>query len=130
MTAVAAIGRPMRPSSMTARAVWVPVPSTVSGADPTRTPGDGRGIHHPAPARQIDRERLLAVHMLAVRDGRERDVGVRGGDREVQHDVDVGIGEQRRHLEGPGAGDAGRHGRGARHVEVGDRRHLERPSAR
>lgn len=40
MTAVADIGRPMSPPSIAARAVCVPVPRTVSGAHPTRTPAD------------------------------------------------------------------------------------------
>ena len=34
----AAVGTPMAPASIAARAVCVPVPSTVSGAQPTRTP--------------------------------------------------------------------------------------------
>ncbi len=38
MNAVAATGVPSEPESMTWRAVWTPVPSTVSGAQPTRTP--------------------------------------------------------------------------------------------
>ena len=38
MNAVAATGTPMSPASSAARAVWIPVPSTVSGAHPTRTP--------------------------------------------------------------------------------------------
>ena len=40
MTADADIGRPMSPPSIAARAVCVPVPRTVSGAHPTRTPAD------------------------------------------------------------------------------------------
>jgi hypothetical protein len=32
MNAVAAIGCPISPSSISRRAVWIPVPSTVSGA--------------------------------------------------------------------------------------------------
>jgi hypothetical protein len=38
MNAVAATGVPIAPSSRQRRAVCVPVPSTVSGAQPTRTP--------------------------------------------------------------------------------------------
>ena len=36
--AVAATGVPINPSSTALRAVWIPVPSTVSGAQPTRSP--------------------------------------------------------------------------------------------
>ena len=38
MNAVAAIGCPISPSSISRRAVWIPVPSTVSGALPIRRP--------------------------------------------------------------------------------------------
>jgi hypothetical protein len=37
IVAVAAMGLPIRPSSIALRAVCVPVPRTVSGAHPTRT---------------------------------------------------------------------------------------------
>ncbi len=37
MVAVAEMGRPISPSSMAFRAVWIPVPSTVSGAQPNTT---------------------------------------------------------------------------------------------
>ena len=38
MNAVAECGTPISPDSTTARAVWVPVPRSVSGAQPTRRP--------------------------------------------------------------------------------------------
>ena len=38
MVAVAEMGAPISPSSIALRAVWMPVPSTVSGAQPTATP--------------------------------------------------------------------------------------------
>ena len=98
----------------------MPVPSTVSGAQPTRTPAAAAASDHLRARSPIDGERLLAVDVLAVREGGERDLGVRGGDREVEHDVDVGIGEQRRTLERTGAGDARPRRRRPRGVEVGD----------
>ena len=48
-----------------------------------------RGLEHAPAASHIERERLLAVHVLARRERLQRDVDVRGWDGQVEHEVDV-----------------------------------------
>ena len=67
------------------------------------------------------RERLLSEHVLPVRDRREGDFGVRGRDGEVQHRLDLGIGEELGCRHRPAAGDAFSDALRAGTVEVGDR---------
>ncbi len=71
-----------------------------------------------------DAERLLAVHMLAGRDGAEADLDMGLRHREVDDDLDRGIGEHRvdRHRLEPELGGA-RLGRCL--VQVGDATHVE-----
>lgn len=89
MKAVAATGVPSSPASSTARAVCTPVPRTVSGAQPTRPPAcfgrveDGSGLSRGRG------QGLLAVDVLARGDRGMGDLGVGGGDGQVEDEVDV-----------------------------------------
>ena len=56
--------------------------------------GRPRGVQHLPGLRRRGRERLLAVDGLAGGDGRQGDLGVRGGDGQVQHEFDVVGGQQ------------------------------------
>jgi len=105
MTADALRGRPISPASIAARAVWVPLPSTVSGAQPTDTGRLGR-VEDRSGLREGRGERLLPVHMLGLPDRTQRDLRVCGRDREVQDGLHLGVGEQRRDREARAPGSS------------------------
>ena len=65
MKAVAAMGWPMAPSSISLRQVWRAAPRNVSGAPPTRRPFACGRFEQIAPLRAGQRQRLLDVGVLA-----------------------------------------------------------------
>ncbi len=60
--------RRSRPPAISRRAVCRPAPSTVSGAQPTRTPARGRRGEQAAPGRGVRGQRFLVPDVLARRD--------------------------------------------------------------
>jgi hypothetical protein len=53
-----------------------------------------RHLQHLSPVLAADGERLLRVDVLAGLQRRQRDLRVDRGDRQVQHDLDLGVGEK------------------------------------
>ena len=111
----------MAPASRTSRAVWSPPPRNVSGRRPEpNTPGIG-GLDDRLRIGEGRRQRLLGVDVLAGLDGGEADLRVTDRRREVDHDVDRGIGEQVGQRQRAEAGHGGeRGGPGRVGVRAGD----------
>ena len=85
----------MAPESISRLADCRPAPSTVSGAQPTRTPaGRAPGRAARAAAADVERQRLLAPHVLARRDRGRGHLGVRGGDGQVHDQLHAGMVER------------------------------------
>ena len=124
---VAVSGSPMSPRAMARSAVWMPAPSTVSGAVATRRPLAFADSSTAAADCVVGRDRLLAPDVLAGVDDLLVDLGVRGRDRQVDHDLRRRRGRGARRPM-PEAGDAvrplpgQRRGRAARRRRSGPRR--------
>jgi len=90
MMADAQSGRPISPPSIAARAVCVPVPRTVSGAQPTRTPADAARSMIDRPCGNVTVSGF-STYVPAGVDRRAGDLGVRRRDREVEYRRHVGV---------------------------------------
>ena len=91
-------GRPMSPRAIARFAVWMPGPSTVSGATPTRRPAASAFSSSPSDDSRstpigFSVHTCLPAAMIA-----SRDLDVHGRDREVDDDLDVGVCRARRRL--------------------------------
>ena len=93
ITVCADSGTPMSPFAIARRAVWTPGPSTVSGATPTSSPAACGLVQQRVAARPVDADRLLRPDVLSRGDGLAGDLGVHGRDRQVHHDLDLGVGQ-------------------------------------
>ena len=93
-----------------------------------------RGVADPQPGRfrlgeqllaagRVERERLLAVHVLSGPQRGERHRGVRGGDGQVDHQFDLGDGEHIRHAAADRYAVLVSDRRGSAQVEVRDGEH-------
>src|ERR1700710_223037 len=86
---VALRGVPITPSRTARSAVWIPAPSTVSGAQATRSP-----TRSACSSSSVARRGRLVPDVLAGVERLVRDVRVGGRDGEVHDDLDGVVGEQ------------------------------------
>ena len=104
ITVWAESGTPMSPWAIARRADWMPGPSTVSGATPTSRPAASAWASSASP---LSRSMLIGFSdqtCFPWRDGLAGDLGVDGRDRQVDHDLDLGMGQHV--LAGSRLGDA------------------------
>ena len=94
MTAVAATGSPIAPSSINFLQVWCASPRKVSGALPMRRFLSAASSGQLRSLAAIERKGLFAKDMLARVQDRPVDLRVRRGDGQVDHQFHLGVLEQ------------------------------------
>ena len=103
MKAVPVTGVPIRPCSISRRASRPAAPRKVSGAEPSARPRAAAVTTSVRPASAWTASGFSVNTCFPAERACHRDVEMRGGDRQVEHKVDRGIGDERADLHRPDA---------------------------